>query len=78
MHQVRISKALDKCPKDVDPVDFRKLLDVVPEGFRLIRSYRYKWMRNFVFHVEREAKEIGHLKRGEKIEFACVCKLERL
>ena len=66
-----------KCPADVDQKDFDKLMEVVPEGFRLVRHYRTSYIRNFVFHVEREAKDISHLKRGDTIEFACVVKLIR-
>ena len=66
-----------KCPRGVNPADFKHMLSNIPGGFVLKRHYREGIWMNFVFSYTGRRNprlEEYDFKRGDEFETAIVCK----
>ena len=66
-----------KCPRDVNPWVFNEMMECIPRGFVLKKSYLDGDRRHFVFLVKRKAKTPHEIPAGETFETACVLKKYR-
>lgn len=64
-----------KCPRDVRPQDFERLLEAVPSGFDLQRSERYLYWRDFTFLVTKKANAACGHKVGDLVLFSVPTKV---